>query len=338
MTLIFCVTKSFSQDEIGVLCVDFTINGKEHNKGKYFRPVFESILSNIESPPRLIERSKLSDLILLIQDEKNLSIDINGEIIDRLSAAKVDYVIYGDFASPFTSEDYVFQFEIIKVSGDQLFSKKVSPPVRFSESELAGTSIFNNRMQPIIEKYSFISNVGLLEKDQFVEIKKMLDEKDEKISTLERKINQIEDGDLFKIQFNGSHFSRRGGSTSIVAGGKESRIFEQLVALHKKKEYHEIIQLADTYYRENPGAFWLTPRFFKAIAFINSQDRDTGLNILNQLILESPGDEELMTRIGIIYLQINNEKLIQALYDQLSPQMKYKVKSNLDNFMKQNNK
>jgi hypothetical protein len=286
----------------------------------------------------LIERSKLSDLILLIQDEKNLSFDVNGEIIDRLSAAKVDYVIYGDFASPFTSEDYVFQFEIIKVSGNQIFSKKVSPPVRFSESELAGTSIFNIRMRPIIEKYSFSSKVGLLEKDQFDQIKKMLDEKDQKINSLERKINQIDGGDIFKIQFNGSHFSQRGGSTMISAGGAEWNMFQQLRVLDSKKEYREIIQLADNYYRENQDAFWLTPKYFKAIALLNLQDRESGLQILKQLALESPSDEDLMTNIGILYLKMKDENLVQTLYDHLSPQMKYKVQLNLEGFIRQNNK
>ena len=67
-----CPSFLVAQNSIGVLCNDFKINGEIKSIGREFRKSFESILSNLDHPPTVIERENLSDLITKIEEERNL--------------------------------------------------------------------------------------------------------------------------------------------------------------------------------------------------------------------------------------------------------------------------
>jgi hypothetical protein len=181
----------FAQNKIGILCNDFKINNEERAIGGEFRKTFESVLSILKYPPNIIEREKVPDLLLLIQEEKNLYNDFgNSTIKVKLEAALVDYVVYGNFHKPFVSDEYEFQLEFVKVSGKNVLSKRVFPIIRFSENELNGTKYFENKIKTMLDEVAFSSEFGIIEESQLSNFEKRLDEKDVQISNLENLIQE----------------------------------------------------------------------------------------------------------------------------------------------------
>lgn len=172
------------QNSIGVLCNDFKINAEVKSIGKEFRKSFESILSNLDYPPTVIERENLSDLITKIEEERNLYNDFNNGQLEDLKAAKVDYVVYGNFHKSFINEKYEFQLEFVKISGENALSKRVFPILRFTEKELEGSELFEEKVKAMLNNYAFTKEFGIVENEQLDEIKRRLDEKDRQIEKL----------------------------------------------------------------------------------------------------------------------------------------------------------
>lgn len=180
---------AFGQQSINILCSDFTLNEESWGVGKKLRKVFESVLSNLENPPALVEREKLSMLLERIQEEKNLSKDFGSVNLTKLQAANVDFLIVGNFSKSLVSESYEFYAECIKISGQNALSKTVFTTLRFRENDLINTSIFENEVRGMLEKYSFIKGIGILENQQYKEIVRRLDEKDEQILELKKLVD-----------------------------------------------------------------------------------------------------------------------------------------------------
>lgn len=174
-----------AQNKIGVLCTNFKFNHEEKEIGKDFRKTLESILANLEHPPRIIERENVPELLIMIQDERNLEVDLNkNSIKETFLSAKVDYVINGNFSKKITNEYYEFHLEFIKVSGENIFSKWVLPIIRFKENELESSSVFEDQIKKALSKIAFTEDLGIIDSDQLTEIKNRLDEKDKQISKL----------------------------------------------------------------------------------------------------------------------------------------------------------
>lgn len=180
---------SYGQQSINILCSDFTLNEKPFEKGKDLRRVFESVLSNLENPPTLIEREKLAVVLERIQEEKNLAKDFDAGSIAKLQTANVNFLIVGDFSKSLVSESYEFHAECIKISGQNALSKTVFQTLRFRETDLINTSFFENEVIEMLGKYSFIKGIGILENQQYKEIVRRLDEKDEQILELKKVID-----------------------------------------------------------------------------------------------------------------------------------------------------
>ena len=179
----------YSQNTIGILCTDVKIRNNHTNESAIFRQVLESVLSNLKYPPIIIEREKLSDIIEKIQEEQNLQKDFNGLLKKPLASAQVDYIAYGNFSHTLGSEFYEFQLEFVKVSGENALSKRVSPILRFTEKDLSSnTKIFEVQLNEMLQKYSFLNGIGIVESEQLSEINRRIDEKDQQIETLSKVI------------------------------------------------------------------------------------------------------------------------------------------------------
>lgn len=178
-----------AQNAVGVLCYDFKLNNETPQFGKEYRKLLESVLSNLKNPPLIIEREKIPELLLRIQEERNLFEDIRAGEIGTLRAAKVDYVIYGSFYKKISSDKYDFYLESIKLLSNNSFSKNTFPVLRFTESEIQNTEVFESRLKGLLKDYSFIDGIGLIDNSQLNEIGKRLDQKDNEIANLTRLVN-----------------------------------------------------------------------------------------------------------------------------------------------------
>ncbi|GJM35594.1 MAG: hypothetical protein DHS20C18_45950 [Saprospiraceae bacterium] len=183
--------------------MDFTKNNDVFKKGKSLRKSFESVLSNLDDPPNVIEREKLSQIIERIQDERNLQEDFGKQNIEELQAAKVDYVIYGNFIiSDMLSDIVEFQSECIKISGENVSSKIGFPTISFKQEELSNLSSFESKIRKMLNQYSFLEGFGMIENEKLNEINKRLDEKDKQIDKLAKllKENQAKEDSTFKLK------------------------------------------------------------------------------------------------------------------------------------------
>ncbi|MCB9301001.1 MAG: hypothetical protein H6566_10165 [Lewinellaceae bacterium] len=312
----------FSQETINVLCLDFKKNNENFSRGREFRLSFESVLSNLDNAPILVEREKLGELLAQIQNERNLQRDVNNHQIIALKAAKVDYVIYGEFFASSLRETVEFRSECVNISNENATTKIVFPTISFEEKELSNFSLFEERIRKMLNNYSFVEGLGVVESKQLDEINRRLKEKDQQIRNLESKVDMLKSGNMYKILFNGSYFVRKGASTSVTGGTKESILFDKIAELEKQKNPVEIIKICDDYISGNPDSGWWTPYLAKGIALLNLRRFDEGFEILDKIVDEVPGEEDYMIRIANVYKQIPNQEKYNDLLEKVPLEIK----------------
>lgn len=174
-----------AQNATGIVCTDITINDQSRDVGSEFRRSLESVLSSLKNPPIIIERKKIQELIEKVQEELNLNKDLNTNEIQKLRAAQVDYVMYGNFVRRLTNVNYDLQLECIKISGINAFSKISFPILSFTEEELTNTDMFRKKLFEMLNNYSFSSDFGIIQNDLLFKINHRLDEKDAQIRQLD---------------------------------------------------------------------------------------------------------------------------------------------------------
>lgn len=302
-----------AQETVNVLCVDFKKNGEEFSKGKEFRLSFESVLSNLNNAPRLVEREKLGEILLQIQNEENLQKDFNRNYIIKLNAVQVDYLIYGSFYTSSLREVVEFRSECVKISRDNTTSKLVFPTVNFTEKELSDFTIFEVRVKEMLKEYSFVEGLGIVETKQLEEINKKLVEKDQQIKKLEDEVFLLKSGNSYKILFNGNHLIKKDASTSMISGTEENKLFEQIQKYGKEKQPQVILTLCDKYISENPYSNWWTPHLAKGVALLNLGRVEEGFQIFEEIIDNVPGEEDYMVSIASIYKKIGNKEKFDSL-------------------------
>ncbi|MBK8702696.1 MAG: hypothetical protein IPN33_03160 [Saprospiraceae bacterium] len=166
-------------------------NNEIFSKSEDFKKSYESVLSNLNRPPNIVERSKLGSILELIQDEENLLRDFDQKKTKTLKAAEVDYLIYGNFfVSPF-SDTVFFQSECIKVSGNSGLTKFVFPTITLTEGELSNLQIFESKVRTVLNDYAFVADLGIVENEVLSEINRRLDMKDLEILQLQSKVDAI---------------------------------------------------------------------------------------------------------------------------------------------------
>jgi hypothetical protein len=180
-----------AQNATNILCTDITMNDGTFYDGKIFTKGFESILSNLEMPPRIVDRKNLSSVLEKIQEDKNLFKDLKVEYIDSLKIAKIDYLVYANFSKSKASETYTFQSECVKISGDNALSKIVFPSLNFTEKDLVNTTVFENRIREMLKKYSFTKELGIIDYNLSLKNKNQFDEKDKEIRDLKQQVTSI---------------------------------------------------------------------------------------------------------------------------------------------------
>lgn len=183
---------ALGQNAIGLVCTNFTVNGQNREEGKEYRRSVESVLSSLKYPPELIDREKIQDLLVKIQDEVNLNKDLNISEARELKAARVDYLMYGNFDKKLINSSYDLEIECIKISGDNAFSKIAFPILSFTENDLTNTQIFRNRILDMFSKYAFTEDFGIIENSQLNKINIRLDEKDKQIKNLDSTFKNIQ--------------------------------------------------------------------------------------------------------------------------------------------------
>lgn len=178
------INNIYSQNYSNVACLDVTFNDTLFNNSVYFRKLIESILSNINNPPFLVERNKVSDILEKIQEEKNFYKDFNQKYENQLKLAGVNYLLKGDFSvnNPLTGEISLI-VDFIKVSGDDILQKKTLPEIILTKSEFLNNKILTEKIKDVINKsISFSPQLGLVEKNQM----NLLEQMQQKINNLEQ--------------------------------------------------------------------------------------------------------------------------------------------------------
>ncbi len=229
------------QKRIGLLCTNFKVNNDLRLDGESYRKSLESVLSNLKNPPLIIDRDNIPELLIRIQEEANLNKDLK-TAIPVLKAANVDYIMYSNFDKKVVYDFYDLQMEIVKISGDNTFSKKIFPILRFSEKELANTDTFRNKLNKLLNTYAFTDDFGIIENEQLEKIYKRLDEKDIEIDSLKTGIKNIKD----EINEKGKTISSLGEVLSriqIENGQKEHEIKRLNNEVSEIRDYSNIAEL-----------------------------------------------------------------------------------------------
>lgn len=320
------VVKGIAQETLNILCVDFKKNDQIFSQGKQFRLSFESVLSNLEHPPIVIEREKLSQLLSQIQDEANLQKDFNTNYNEELKAANVDFIIYGGFYKKSLSDSVEFRSECVKISGENIFSKLAFPKIKFAEKDLDDFTIFENEVRRMLSKYSFIKGFGIVDSEQLKEINRRLDEKDKQIKALEEKNSLLESGESYKINFDGSYVYRKGASTSVTGGTTENNLFYEIQKLIGQKDLLSIIKICDKYINENPDSEWLTPKFLKGLALLDTNRKNEGLLLLDEIANKFPGEDYIIP-IAKVYKGMGEEKRYESLLQKAPYLLKKKIEA-----------
>lgn len=185
----------FSQSNVGIFCNNFEINNEKREEDdnlKALREAFKRTLQKLQYPPIIVEREKLSDLLVFIEEEKNLRKDFNNNNLqEKFEAAQVDYIAYGNFYKAFNSDEYDFQLEFIKVSGSDVLSVIPLPITRFKEKELIGTRPFEEKVNEVLKTIVFTKEFGITQKSALDEFNKRLDEKDKQYNELKRELDGL---------------------------------------------------------------------------------------------------------------------------------------------------
>ena len=185
-------SRILGQKSIGLVCTNFTINDKNREEGVEFRRIVESVLSNLKYPPEIIDREKIQDLLVKIQDEVNLDKDLKINEVKELKAAQVDYLMYGNFYNKFLNDTYDLEIECIKISGENVFSKIAFPILSFTEKEITNTQMFRKKLSDMFNEYAFTEDFGIIENTQLDKIFKRLDEKDKQIKNLDSTFKNLQ--------------------------------------------------------------------------------------------------------------------------------------------------
>ena len=196
--------KAIAQKKIGLLCTNFKINNEIRDEGMSYRKSLESVLSNLKHPPLIIERENIPELLMKIQEESNLIRDLNTQSIPLLKAANVVFIMYANFDKKLVNTSYDLQLECVKISGENSFSKKIFPTLKFTEKEIVNPDQFRQKLNDLLKEYAFTEDFGIIENDQLEKISKRLDEKDIEIKNLKSNIVKIEVDATKKDQTIGS--------------------------------------------------------------------------------------------------------------------------------------
>lgn len=184
--------QAFGQKRIGLLCTNFKINNETREDGAAYRKSLESVLSNLKNSPLIIDRDNIPELLIKIQEEANLNKDLKTSI-PVLKAANVDYIMYANFDKRVVNDSYDLQLESVKISGENTFSKKIFPILKFTEKELVNTDKFRQKLNELLNTYAFTEEFGIIENEQLEKINKRLDEKDLEIKSLKTGMTIIEE-------------------------------------------------------------------------------------------------------------------------------------------------
>lgn len=150
--------------------------------------------------------------------------------------------------------------------------------------------------------------------DKISRYQEEIKEKDREISELQKKVNQVERGIEFKVQFNGAHRSRQGGSMSLSLGTEEGMAFEELLECDREKKYDAMIDICDRFIAEQSQ--WYTPYIFKAHALLAIDvraNRQKALELLDYASKMTSGDIEFGEPIMRILLSINEYERITEI-------------------------
>jgi hypothetical protein len=183
---------TLAQKRIALLCTNFKINNETREDGATYRKSLESVLSNLKHPPLIVDRENLPELLIKIQEEANLNRDLKTSI-PVLKATNIDYIMYGNFDKKVVNDTYDLQLEAIKISGENTFSKKIFPIVKFTEKELVKTETFRQKLNELFSSYAFTEEFGIIENEQLEKINKRLDEKDAEIKSLKSEMLSVEE-------------------------------------------------------------------------------------------------------------------------------------------------
>lgn len=192
IVILFNSLEGVGQRKIGLLCTNFKINNEIRDDGSNYRKSLESVLSNLKNPPLIIDRDNLPELLIKIQEEANLNRDFKMSK-PVLKAANVDYIMYANLEKQVVNENYDLQLELIKISGEETFSKKTFPIIVFSERELVNKDQFRNKLNGLLSTYAFTEDFGIIENQQLEKIQKRLDEKDIEINNLKSGLKDVKD-------------------------------------------------------------------------------------------------------------------------------------------------
>jgi hypothetical protein len=179
-----CSFSLWAQNYIGIVCDNFKFNNVTRKDGFDFRKSLESVLSNLKTPPLIIERENMRELIIKIQEEANLKKDLNEIDKSILKSANVDWILYANFNKKAISENYDLQLECVKISGENIFSKKIFPIISFDEKELNNTQVFREKLNNMLKNYAFTKDFGILEDV-------LLDKINERMAILSGKIDTL---------------------------------------------------------------------------------------------------------------------------------------------------
>ncbi|MFN0174154.1 MAG: hypothetical protein ACKVU0_05860 [Saprospiraceae bacterium] len=218
--LIVIIATSFckSQNSVGVYCRDFHWNNEPFPKGIDFRRSFESIISGINTPPMLVERSRINEVFEIRKEDKNLFNDLHQNDVEILRVLKVNYVIFGNFKTSPMSDFIELQTECVKIIGEDALSKMVFPVLRFSEKELYSSLIFETKVKGMLDKYAFENQFGIVNANILENINDRLDKKDKEIVELKTKVDAIiEYSDIANLDIFGLPGIKSSGTISITS-------------------------------------------------------------------------------------------------------------------------
>ena len=187
---VLSLRQASAQGSINLLCLDVKKNGNLFYEGDIYRKSFESVLSNLDNPPTLVEREKLDEILEKMTEERNLAKDFDMPLpyFNKLKAANIDYLAYGNFTHLPLTDIIEFDCEFIKISGDDVSSKMVFSTLRFDARKLS-REIFEEKLTILFSNYSFINGLGVVDNDQLQIIKNRLIEKDKEINYLMTQVN-----------------------------------------------------------------------------------------------------------------------------------------------------
>lgn len=144
-------------------------------------------------------------------------------------------------------------------------------------------------------------------------------QRDNRIRELEEQSKKSERGLVSITQFDGSYLVRNGGSVSVTGGTIENKIYNELVKLEKEKKTIEIINLCDNAIKNHPK--WFTPYIFKAIGYINLNDKKKALELLDFVSNNISGDPEYVLKIAYLYQQLDQNDKSNQLLKTISKEM-----------------